>query len=77
LLLPLTRQAARLAADEGRTTRWPALVGLVAVNQGMIAINRAEVTSVWFLWVAPTLLAMSVAVELRLPRGRRPAVVQT
>jgi hypothetical protein len=64
LLVPLIRQAARLTAGGGPW--WPA-AGLIAVNLGMLALNVAEVKSVWFTWVAPTLLVLSVLTEQRLP----------
>jgi hypothetical protein len=69
LLLPLLGLAARLA-DAPRLTRFRAAAAFLAINLGMFAVNFSDVTSVWFIWAAPALLAAAVAVEKRLPSPR-------
>lgn len=60
LLLPLLRLAAKLAQDR-RSAGWLLpLTCLAAVDLGMLGLNLAQVYSVWFVWVAPALLALAV-----------------
>lgn len=61
LLLPILRIASKLT--QGYPGRTLAIGGFVAINAGMIGINILQITSVWFIWVAPTLLLLAWLVE--------------
>ena len=41
-----------------RPTRVTVIVGLVAVNLGCLVLNRLAITSDWFFWVSPAVLAI-------------------